>query len=505
MRAVVYCRVSTKEQIQNLSLDTQQRACEDFCNRNGYEVARVFIEQGESAKTANRTEFRKLLEFCRQHKKSLKAVVVYSINRFARSTHDHAVVTAHLRNLGITLKSVTEPITDTSSGRLMENVLAAFAQFDNDVRSERTIEGMRAAASFGRWPFVAPLGFKRALDDRGRARLVHDPAQGPLVRRAFEMLATGAHTQAEVLQVLTDLGLQTRRGKPVSQQTLQKILRNPFYTGRLASSLWTAEPMKGDFEPLISDDLFRRVQDVLDGRRPTASVYQRNHPDFPLRRFVRCGKCGHPITGARAKGKTGLRYAYYWCRTAQCRAIKATTTVRLETDFVRYLNRIAPKPRYLDLFLAIVGDAWNAMNADAQAATRAVSRKLDELRERKRRLVDAFVYQQAIDRSTFEQHTDQLDEEITLAEMRLEDARLDEIDLNGILNFARHLLEDVGRLWVEASSEQKQRLQKVIFPKGVEYLDGEFRTPEMSLIFSIFHAVEVPKEGEASPTGFEPS
>ena len=87
--------------------------------------------------------------------------------------------------------------------------------------------------------------------------------------------------------------------------------------------------------------------------------------------------------------------------------------------------------------------------------------------------------------------------------MRLEDARLDEIDLDGILNFAQYLLKDVGRLWFEASTDQKQRLQQVIFPKGVEgveYLDGEFRTPEISLIFSIFHAPEGAKEGEASPT-----
>ena len=118
MRAVVYCRVSTKEQTQNLSLDTQQRACEEYCNRNGYEVARVFIEEGESAKTANRTAFRKLLEFCRQNKNSLHAVVVYAINRFAHSTHDHAVVTAHLRKLGITLRTGSEPLADPSTGRL---------------------------------------------------------------------------------------------------------------------------------------------------------------------------------------------------------------------------------------------------------------------------------------------------------------------------------------------------------------------------------------------------
>ena len=116
-----------------------------------------------------------------------------------------------------------------------------------------------------------------------------------------------------------------------------------------------------------------------------------------------------------------------------------------------------------------------------------IRRQLEELGIRKNRSVEALVSQAAVDRTTYEQHMDALDEEITLAEMRLEDARLDEIDLDGILNFARHLLKDVGRLWFEASTDQKQRLQQVIFPKrGSSTSTERFRTPEISLIFGIF-------------------
>src|SRR5438309_7740798 len=84
MRAVIYCRVSTKDQVRNLSLPTQQRACAEFCQRQGWEVDRVFVEHGESAKTANRTELKNLLAYCREHKGRIQCVVVYSVNRFAR-------------------------------------------------------------------------------------------------------------------------------------------------------------------------------------------------------------------------------------------------------------------------------------------------------------------------------------------------------------------------------------------------------------------------------------
>jgi hypothetical protein len=98
--------------------------------------------------------------------------------RFAREKYDHFALRAHLTSLGISLRSATEPIDDTSTGKLMEGVLAAFAQFDNDVRSDRTRAGMRAALELGRWTFPAPLGYLNA-PKWSSASLVHDPERGP--------------------------------------------------------------------------------------------------------------------------------------------------------------------------------------------------------------------------------------------------------------------------------------------------------------------------------------
>ena len=126
--AVLYVRVSTKEQTENLSLSTQMRACEDYCRREGYKVLERFKEEGESAKTADRTELQRLLKFCRTNKGKVSFVVVYNLTRFAREKYDHFALRAHLKSLGISLRSATEPIDDTSTGKLMEGVLAAFAQ-----------------------------------------------------------------------------------------------------------------------------------------------------------------------------------------------------------------------------------------------------------------------------------------------------------------------------------------------------------------------------------------
>jgi DNA invertase Pin-like site-specific DNA recombinase len=101
VRAVLYCRVSTKEQTHNLSLPTQTRACREYCERHQLEVARTFVEQGESAKTADRPELKRMLEFCRVHKGAISCVVVYNVSRLAREKLDHFALRGLLSKLGI--------------------------------------------------------------------------------------------------------------------------------------------------------------------------------------------------------------------------------------------------------------------------------------------------------------------------------------------------------------------------------------------------------------------
>ena len=504
LRAVVYCRVSTKEQTQNLSLPTQEKVCADYCERNGLAMDRVFVDAGESAKTTDRPEFQKLMAYCRENKGRVHFVVVYAVNRFARNSYDHAVVATYLKRFGVTLRSATEPISDSSTGKLMENILASFAQFDNDVRSERTIAGMKAAIETGRWTFHPPLGYLRQSDGTGKATIAPDPERAPLVRKAFDLCASGLHNKRDMLRAVTDLGLRTLRGNVVSPQTFQQMLRNRIYAGWLSVRSWgDLERQRGDFEPIVTDELFEQAQAVLDGKRLSVTPHQRNHPDFPLRVFARCSVCNTALTGSWSKGRTE-RYAYYRCRSADCRAVNVRKA-DVEGGFVQYLDAMVPKAEYVRLFREIVLDVWKQNQTNAAETRHRLQRNLDDLLSKKDRVVDAFLHRGLIDQRTYERQVDKLDEEITLAETALHDARLDELDVEGVLAFAEYVLTNAGRLWVEVSLEQKQRLQKVLFPRGVTYSpDGVFGTAETSVIFRLLQALPAEKTSEASPTGFEP-
>jgi DNA invertase Pin-like site-specific DNA recombinase len=185
--AVIYVRVSDPRQAKNLSLGTQLSSCEDYCRREGYEILERFKEEGESAKTADRTELIKLLTYCRKNKGKVHFVVVHNLTRFAREKFDHFSLRAHPRGLGISLRSATEPIDDSATGKLVDGVLASVAQFDNDVRSDQTRAGMVAALKMGRWTFLAPIGYLNAPRWAGQS-LIHDLERAPLIQRAFEDL-----------------------------------------------------------------------------------------------------------------------------------------------------------------------------------------------------------------------------------------------------------------------------------------------------------------------------
>lgn len=147
-KAVIYCRVSTKEQVENESLGTQLAACLAYCQHRGVDVVKVFEERGESAKSVDRTELQSLLTYCAKNSRKVDYLVVYKVDRFARRAEDHFVLRSMLTKLGICLRSATEPLGEEPSDRMMEGILAVVAQFDNDVRAQRTVTGMRAAADF---------------------------------------------------------------------------------------------------------------------------------------------------------------------------------------------------------------------------------------------------------------------------------------------------------------------------------------------------------------------
>ena len=174
-------------------------------------------------------------------------------------------------------------------------------------------------------------------------------------------------------------GLTNRRGKPLTSQAIGVLLRNQLYAGIVDVPEYGVRAKRGDFEPLISEDLFYRAQAVLCGRVPSTTPQQRAHPDFPLRAFVRCESCGRGLTGSWSKGRSEY-YAYYHCRPG-CRAVNVTKA-KLEGLFADELALLQPSPGYMRLLKESVLQIWKARKAavseelaNAERAAKAIQDK----------------------------------------------------------------------------------------------------------------------------------
>ena len=378
-------------------------------------------------------------------------------------------------------------------------MIAAVAQFENDLKRERTIERMKAAAGNGRYMWKSPVGYRNGTN----TSLVLDDSKAPLVRQAFELFVTGRFSKREVLDKMLALGLTSRNGRPLTPQSFGNILRNPTYCGRLVSQKWEFSG-GGDWRPIVSEATFDQVQALLSGKRGgSAGRRKRDHEDFPLRRIVKCEECKKPVTGSWSKGKAGKRYAYYRCRERGCSSFNVSKDT-MEATFVELLESLRPKAVYLALFREIVRDVWKQRRVEAGAFRRTLEKRVVSVGERIEQLVEAHVHAKSIDRQTYETRMTREREALALARLELHDAELDELDVEGVLAFAERLLTNAARLWPSLDLGHKVKLQSAMFPSGLEFDGDSFRTPELTSVFSYLRAIESQSEGVASPTGFEP-
>ena len=241
--AVLYVRVSTTEQAEGpLNLINQENRCRDYCKQNKLNVIAVFVDPGESARTADRPEFQNMLRFCKARRKDVGYVVVQDLSRFARNLRDLTETTESLNAIGVLVRSVYEhQVDESATGKLNGALIGSFAEYYSNALSEKQKENTRRLVGAGLFPWKAPIGY---VNTKSGATIAPDSERAALITRAFELFATGQYTKAEVLLIVTGEGLRTAAGKPVTKQTFQAMLRNPLYAGwvRIASDI--------EFEPI---------------------------------------------------------------------------------------------------------------------------------------------------------------------------------------------------------------------------------------------------------------
>ncbi len=306
--ALIYARVSSKEQEkEGFSIPAQQKLLKAYAQQNGFRVMKEFVDV-ETAKRAGRTGFTEMMNFLKGQPKGtetpLPIVLVEKTDRLYRNLKDWVTIDDLDLEIHFVKENVVLSPESRSSEKFMHGIKVLMAKNYIDNLSEETKKGMLEKAEQGIYPSFAPLGYIN-VECNGRRFIQPDQAVGSIVKQLFEWYATGQYSLLEVSNKAHSEGLTYRKtGARIPKSVVHKILRNPIYHGDF---VWDDKLYHGTHEPIVSKDVFERVQEVMEekGRRRTRQ--QKHH--WAFQGLLTCGHCGCALTAEIKK----QRYVYYHC------------------------------------------------------------------------------------------------------------------------------------------------------------------------------------------------
>lgn len=305
--AVIYARVSSKEQErEGFSIPAQLKSLRNYAVERGFVVTREFIDV-ETAKQSGRTSFGEMVEFLKMRTRGgldCRTILVEKTDRLYRNFRDYVVIDDLDVEIHLVKENAVLSRDSRSSDKLLHNIKVVLARHYIDNLSEEVKKGMLEKANEGLYPGKAPLGYVN-ITEGDRRILGVDEAEAAVVAKLFEWYATGQYSLVDLTLKAEEEGLvyKSTRARMI-KATVLKILRNPIYYGTFS---WAGKPYRGTHKPLISKDLFDRVQVVLEENGQYRVTKQRKR--WAFQGLLTCGYCGCAITAETKKGK----YVYYHC------------------------------------------------------------------------------------------------------------------------------------------------------------------------------------------------
>jgi site-specific DNA recombinase len=331
--ATLYARVSSKEQEkEGFSIPSQLRVLRAYAIGLGLNVVREFVDV-ETAKDTGRIGFNEMVAFIRKSS-SCRLVLVEKTDRLYRNLKDWVTLDDLDLEIHFAKENVVLSRESRSSEKFMHGIKVLMAKNYIDNLSEETRKGMQEKAQQGLWPSFAPLGYRNVQGPNGKRTIEPDPSWAPSIALLFERYSTGRYSLKEVTQMAKKEGMVFRKSKNcIPRATVHKILRNLIYTGEFE---WNGVTYKGLHVPLVTRDLWERVQAMLDHKR--AKRHRKAKYDFAFSGLIYCGHCGCALVGEIKKA----RYIYYHCTGYRGKCLEPYTREEvLEEQFGDILKQLS--------------------------------------------------------------------------------------------------------------------------------------------------------------------
>lgn len=299
IKAVIICRVSSKEQEDTgYSLDAQEKLLQEYADKNKIDVLKIYkISESASGKQA-RKKFYEILQFIK--KNNITIILCEKIDRLTRNLKDASIISDWVQeDKSHEVHFVKENFIVSQNTKAHENLVwdmkVAVARFYTNNLSEEVHKGQKEKIAQGWLPTKPPTGYQ-TVGDKGHKIHVIDERTAPLLRKMFEMYATGNYSVVSLEDEMYKLGLRSVNGNKVLQSRIYKLLQDPFYCGKMR---WKGEIYPAKHEPLISKDLFEKAQSILKRRGKTTLSSKHN---YLFKSKIFCNGCGGVLSWETQKG-----------------------------------------------------------------------------------------------------------------------------------------------------------------------------------------------------------
>lgn len=508
MRVAIYTRISTDEEHQPYSLESQQVKLKAYIeSQDDWQLVRTFTDQCSGAKM-ERPALKQAMTEARAGRFDL--LLVYRVDRFSRSVRGLAQLLEELATAGVAFRSSTEPFdTTTPAGRMMVQMLGVFAEFERATIIDRVISGMERKAARGEWALgsgVRPYGYDITPDTH---QLIPNEIEAPIVPLIFEMYVNKNLGAQSIARELTERGHRTRKGKAWGSKTILGILRNRVYIGEI---LFRDKHHAAAHPALIENEMFDRAARILDGRSDDFSKRQSTGGDYLLTGLVICNRCNKHFLGTAARGNR-YRYRYYTCYSRNRYGNDVCPADRLPAENLEsaIIEALVSTFRRTDIFDHAVSEATKRRNGarlQQEAELASASAELRKTESGIERYLAAFE-EGSLPESTCGERLKALGAKA--ADLRARKEQLQETLANAklippTLTQLKSIRDRVSEVLAKGDdSARKRTLQELIYEIRIDHrgsITPTFRVPNSG---SETHDQKVREMGHvAVPTGFEP-
>ena len=470
--AALWTRVSTEKQEQNnCSLETQEKICREYAKSHGITIKKTFGGTHESAKTEGAI-YKDMIATV-ANDKEYNIILVYSFDRFSRAGTEAMMTKAYLKAKGIYVVSATQATDpDSPAGTFMENIIFLFNQFENDLRRDKSVAGMKECLRKGDWYGKAPLGYNRKKE--GKRHILTINEEGKILKKAFEWKADEGCSDIEIVRRLKCLGLN------VDRKHLNKIFHNKFYCGYIEHSLLDEnEVIHGNQEKLIDESIFNKI----NGISKAGYEHEKITEDFPLKRHVKCADCDGYLTGYTTKGQK-----YYKCNKIGCRSNHKAE--KLHEKYAEILNGYKIPDSIVPVFKEVLKNTYYEYHQEQDEIRTMALKKKTEL-EKQQEQVGIRYGLGEISHEIYNTTSNYIGKQINDVEQTLAECQQDYSNLINYIDEAIVFVNNLGTSWRNAQFNERQNLQKLIFPEGI-YFDKQsdsYRTIRENEALSIFKRI----------------